>query len=440
MAILSLDIGTNKICALVMDEHDRTVLEIKSAENVFLDPVHSGDRQQDPERIFLIAASFVSELINKYKTFRSIGVTCQMHGILYVNAAGKAVSPLYTWQDQCAALPYDNEKSYAAYLAKFSPGPIAPGYGLASCFYHLKNRLIPRDAKKLCTIGDYVVMRLCNAAQPVMHRTNAAGLGFFDLENSRFDEKAMEKAGLDISLLPEISGRRAVSDVTVSKIPVCVSVGDNQASFLGAVRNYRKSILANIGTGSQISMLSSDPVNPGVLETRPFFDGLFLMAGSSLCGGRAYAILEKFFRKVLAMAGIENDDALYPFMNALAFASPGENLTVNTLFAGSREDPSLRGSITNILEDNFTPAHLISGFLNGMADELYNFYQSVREREAYTVLVGSGNGIRKNEALRRILSEKFDMPLELSPYEEEAAYGAALFARACVGSSDQVLV
>ena len=41
------------------------------------------------------------------------------------------------------------------------------------------------------------------------------------------------------------------------------------------------------------------------------------MAGSSLCGGRAYAILEQFFRSYAADAGAP-DEPQYALMNALA--------------------------------------------------------------------------------------------------------------------------
>lgn len=44
------------------------------------------------------------------------------------------------------------------------------------------------------------------------------------------------------------------------------------------------------------------------------------------------------------------------------------------------------------------------------------------------ILIGSGNGIRKNVHLQQCISERFGLPLHLSPCEEEAATGAALFA------------
>ena len=39
-------------------------------------------------------------------------------------------------------------------------------------------------------------------------------------------------------------------------------------------------------------------------------------------------------------------------------------------------------------------------------------------------MIASGNGIRKNIWLQRILSQKFHMSVQLAEYEEEAAVGA----------------
>ena len=41
------------------------------------------------------------------KTITSIGITGQMHGILYVDESGRGLSPLYTWQDRiCAGVSF----------------------------------------------------------------------------------------------------------------------------------------------------------------------------------------------------------------------------------------------------------------------------------------------------------------------------------------------
>ena len=44
-------------------------------------------------------------------------------------------------------------------------------------------------------------------------------------------------------------------------------------------------------------------------------------------------------------------------------------------------------------------------------------------------LLGSGNGLRRNPALQRAVERSFGLPLTLAAVPEEAACGAALFAR-----------
>jgi len=44
-------------------------------------------------------------------------------------------------------------------------------------------------------------------------------------------------------------------------------------------------------------------------------------------------------------------------------------------------------------------------------------------------LIASGNAVRKNPVLQQILSEKFELPLQISENAEEAACGAARFGK-----------
>ena len=101
-----------------------------------------------------------------------------------------------------------------------------------------------------------------------------------------------------------------------------------------------------------------------------------------------------------------------------------------TTFQGTRQDASLRGSISGIGIDNFTPVHLMHSFMNGMAQELYGMYRSFLDAggTAPKKIIGSGNGLRKNVHLCRAFETVFGCPLILSSCEEEAAAGAAMYA------------
>ena len=55
-----------------------------------------------------------------------------------------------------------------------------------------------------------------------------------------------------------------------------------------------------------------------------------------------------------------------------------------------------------------------------------------------TVLVGSGNGLRKSPVWRRITEEMFGMKMSVPVHKEEAAYGAAIFALAACGIYESI--
>ena len=157
--------------------------------------------------------------------------------------------------------------------------------------------------------------------------------------------------------------------------------------------------------------------------------GKYLLVGASLCGGRAYAVLEHFFRSYIKAAGME-ETSQYAVMAELAERGmkDADRLKVCTAFNGTRVEPGLRGSITNIGEDNFTPESLTYGVLEGMARELYDMYCLMREGTDLKAerLVASGNGLRMNPVLQEICSSMFGAELILADFKEEAACGAAV--------------
>ena len=103
--------------------------------------------------------------------------------------------------------------------------------------------------------------------------------------------------------------------------------------------------------------------------------------------------------------------------------------TVTPLYQGTRADPALRGTITGLSPDNFTPGGFLKGMAQGMAEELREMYgQYLSAGGTPLPLYGSGNGLRLNRQLRRVMEQAFGLPLHMAVNQEEAACGAALFA------------
>ena len=413
MKIIGIDIGTTSICGVAVEtESGEIITSLSKPNNSFIKSEKSYEKIQDTDIIMNSVYEILSEL--DAENASAIGFSGQMHGIVYTDENGNAISPLYIWQDERAALEYKGGESYAEYLGCFA------GYGLATDFYNDVNGLVPESAKYLCTIADYAVMKLCGLKKPLVHITNAASLGCFDVENNCFtiDNPRIPDVTVEFKAAGEYNG-----------IPVCVALGDNQASFIGSVSDSDNALI-NIGTGSQISWLTDSLTDADGVENRPFDGKKYLAAGCALCGGRAFAMVEKLFREIAILSGNEVD-SMYPQINKLLEGKASSSLGADCRFCGTRNDPSVRGSVTNISEDNFTAADIAYSVLNGMSEELYNMYKNggMKAKE----LVCSGNGIRKNAALRRIVSGMFGCEIKIPFYAEEASYGAVLSASVACG-------
>ena len=416
MYAIGIDIGTTSICGVLIDVSKGEILKQQTiASEAFIDTENSWEKIQDVNKIISIAREILDELLSP--EVLAIGLTGQMHGILYTDKEGVPVSPLYTWQDERGNLPY-KETTYAAYLDSYT------GYGKVTDFYNRINGRRPKEAVSYCTIQDYLGMVLCGLKKPVIHTSNAASFGCFELKTCSRDA---ETEVLDPDA--EITGDyRIIGEYR--NIPVSVAIGDNQASVFSSLAD-ENGILVNVGTGSQITVVSDNVIEGSGLESRPYVEGKYLVVGAALCGGRAYSILKDFYTKILNAAGADPLD-VYGLMEKMMTE---ENAVVppevDTRFAGTRKEPEVRGSITNISEENFSPGALAKGVLAGMAEELYVMYRHMNVSR--WGLIGSGNGIRKNRRLQDVMEDYFGEKMKIPAHKEEAAYGAALFSLVACG-------
>ena len=385
MKAVGIDIGTTSVCGVLIDAQSGDLLASKTKNsNAFLAGCAQWEKIQSVERIISVAKEILNEFIDN--DVAVIGVTGQMHGIVYFDSLGKAVSPLYTWQDARGDLPY-KDTTYAKYLNSFS------GYGNVTDFYNKENGKRPAEAVGYCTIHDYLVMQLCQLKKPFIHSGNAASFGCYDLKENKFNYDCNADIVTDYCISGEYKG-----------IPVSVAIGDNQASVFSSLTD-ENSILLNIGTGSQVSVISNTPITAENIETRPYFEGKYLVVGSALCGGRAYSLLKDFYSDVLKYTGNVNENTVYDIMNKMIKGLDDTSLNVDTRFAGTRTNKELCGSISGITTENFNPSQLTLGVLKGMASELYTMYKEMNILK--NGIVGSGNGVRKNPTLVKMLEKTF---------------------------------
>ena len=430
MKLIGLDIGTTTISGMVVDAGRGSIVSRETESNPgSISSAESWESLQDPEAALQTARRILARALEANRDIGGIGVAGQMHGILYVDGEGNAVSPLYTWQDGRGDLPFQ-DGTYASFVSAAVHRPVSTGMGVVTHFFNMKKGLVPKSAKALCTVADYLAMKLTGSRKPVMDATNAASIGCFDLEKLVFDRAGLQGIGCDGSLFPEASTSYQAVGETREGVPVFPAVGDNQASFLGSVSDAPRMALVNVGTGSQISIYVPGYRRIEGIDLRPLPFGGYIGVGAGLCGGRAYAALRSFFARTVRLLTGRDEEVAWDIMNTMSPPAGEPPLVVDTRFSGTRVSPGIRGSITNIGLFNLTPEHLAAGVREGIVSELRGFYDlfDAAEKGRVDTLVGSGNAIRLNGSLRRAFESVFRVPLKVPRHREETSFGAALVA------------
>lgn len=447
MSVMGIDIGTTTISVIMMDDETGKLLDSMTIPHKsFLKGRFAFNRIQDPGIIWKLTKDAVKEIIRKHGHPKCIGMTGQMHGFLYVDQKGDAVSPLYTWQDGSGNEFLPDGRTSVEILLN-STGSASSGYGLITHYYLLQKDMIPDRAEKMTTVSDYIAMKLCGLKTPFISADMAASWGCFDLELGDFCRQELEELDMDLKYLPEILGGHPIVGVTAGdlpkNIPVIVSLGDNQASVLGSVKDLSGTVLINIGTGSQVSFGTEKYVNAGgSIELRPCTNKQYLMVGSGLCGGRAYAMLERFYREI---AGKDQTENMYQKMEQQArefmdIYGKEASWKIKTTFSGTRSNPGERGVISSVSVENFYPGAMTLGMIQGILGELKDMYDEMCRMTGTKAvnLVGSGNGLRRNSLMCEMAEDIFRMDMKIPACSEEAAYGAALQALVSSGFEDSL--
>ncbi len=416
MAVIGVDIGTTSICALRME--GGSVGKPKKLEHGFLDPVLY---TQDPEHIL----SGVRQLLDTLwqENITDIAISCQMHGILFVDAVGKAVTPLYTWKNPLGDRLRGDE-TYAEYVSRTCGQSLPSGRGIITALYLLEQGAVPESAEKLCTIGDYAAMALSGVHTPQMNITLAESLGGFCRESLSW----CALTGLPERWFPRVWREDHVCG-SYRQARVHLAFGDNQCSFLGSVGDIRNSVLLNVGTGQQVSCFCDRAVPAPGVEVRSFFDLGYLYVSASGNGGKTYERLLRLIGSLIALYTGQKPD-LYEKTWQLWQARHGGNAprVIPAVYDALEGVASGSILISGIREDQ-DGMDLVEGYLEGMSRELHTMFLSLPEqvRQDKTEIFAAGNGIIRNRILRQLTQQRFQMPLLEELREEAAAAGAAIY-------------
>ncbi|XP_061608565.1 sedoheptulokinase isoform X1 [Phyllopteryx taeniolatus] len=454
--ILGLDVGTTSIKAVLLETESRSVAARQSLATTCdiadLNAIQA--KEQNTVRILDTLNRCVGLLPgDKLQHVCSIGVSGQMHGVLFWNAqsggdwSGGNFSQLITWQDgRCS-------ESFLSSLPKpDSHLSVATGFGCATIFWYMKHRPeFLKDFTVAGTIQDYVVSMLCGLDRCLMTPQNAASWGFYNTSSSQWNVDILNGVGFPLRLLPECVPSGQLAGHTRSDwhgipagTPVGAALGDFQCAVYSCLSAKTDAVL-NISTSAQLAFAMPADFKPpkspqpdSSVAFFPYFGSTYLAVAAALNGGNALGAFVDMLGGWMRELGVElKEQSIYEKMIACALKQENSNLVVRPTILGERHDPFARGQVTNITASNFSLGHVTRALCRGILENLASMMPAERLRQAgVDRIVGGGSALARNEVLRQEVERAFAQPLIYGQNADSAVGVASVFCDRLKSSED----
>jgi sugar (pentulose or hexulose) kinase len=406
--VILLDIGGTFLKGTTYSPSHQVEEPIIRREGPPLRQTKEGIASLDPARLVSEVKQLCQELIDRSPgRCEGIYLTGQMHGVVLVDSHGQPQTEVITWRDSLKAQISDRLLSPVEIISRelgteqiYSLGnELREGLPIAT--------LVARQSRGQRVTGftPHSLISFCAAAladftsPPLMHVTDAAAHGFFNVLQARWDHAALDTLGLSGLLLPSVTER--VDQCGFSKqfgCPIYVALGDQQAALFGSELETGELSL-NIATGSQVSAIQDVP-NPAT-QVRPYFERKYLSTITHIPAGRALNALVCLITELAP----NQPDELWTVIASKVEAEEESRLEIDLSFF-----PSATGSvgkILNIQERDLTVGQVVRSSIYAMSRNYRRFAKMIFPEEDYTAIVLSGGLTTRFRPLKKAIEEEF---------------------------------
>ncbi len=438
--LLGLDIGTTGARTIAVDE--RGVVVVAASAGYPLATPQPGWSEQDPEDWWRAACETLRAVGVQVagREIVGLGLTGQMHGATFLDAADQPIRPALLWNDQrtavqCAAMV---EAVGVERLLAITGNPALTGFQAPKILW-LRDAEPANYARvaRVLLPKDFVRLRLTGEA--ATDASDAAGTLLLDVRRRDWSPEILAALGIPREWLPtvyegpQIAGRLS-SEIAAALglpagLPVAAGGGDNAAAAVGTGIIEAGPVSVSLGT-SGVVFAHTDEFRPDPSGRLHAFchavpEGYHLMAVTLAAGGAL-----RWWRDLLGADDYERLTA------EAATVPPGaEGLLFLPYLSGERTphlDPAARGAFVG-LTARHSRAHLTRAVLEGVVFSLHDGFALIRELGVPIREVRATGGGARSPLWRQILADTLDLPVRRVVAEEGPAYGAALLAGVAAG-------
>ncbi len=435
--VLSLDVGTTGVRALVIDEAGAVVAQ-SYRETLPRYPA-PGLVEHDLEELLGALMGVVRSATRGVTAGRvqALGLTTQRATAVAWDArSGRPLGPALSWQDM---------RTQARCLELMAHGLMITPLMAASKLEWLLDRADPdragvRAGRIRCgTLDAWLAARLTDGEVHATDASNASCSGLYDLLRGGWNAAALEALRIPETALPSIvdSGGPlgALSgDVGVHGAPLAALIGDQQAATMGQLRLAAGEVKITYGTAAMLDLnAGSEPLfsmhgaYPLVLWQR---DGVrtYCLEGTAITAGAAVLWLRDGLGVIRDAAESEALAASVPDSGGVWAVPALQGLGTPYL------DPRARAVVGGLSRAS-TRAHVVRAVLEGIAWRCREVYDALRADSPHPPpdALRADGGAARNDILLQAQADALGLPVERPEVLDAAALGAAYLAGLATG-------
>jgi sugar (pentulose or hexulose) kinase len=421
MRFAAIDLGGTDLKSGVADIRTGRLEHVRrSPFPRFAPPRLPGFREMDPLEIVDRCRDEIERLSSLEKELSGVLLCGQMHGLVLADDENRPLSPCVSWQDERSLRPHADGGTFFDQLAsrltaeerRELGNELRPGLPVTTLFWLSETGGLPERAVP-SSLLDFVAAQL-TGAETVTHATNAAAHGTWDVTRGRWHSAVLAKLSLSHLSWPPVVGTGVrVGRISLSgrSVPVLVPIGDQQSALYGAELGPDE-LSINIGTGSQLAVLSAETSHDGV-QVRPYVDGDFIATITHIPAGRSLTAL---VRLLTELSGGPPTAETWDAVLQAAERAPERQVTVDLSFFPCAT--GARGSVSGLTEESMTAGALFRGALESMADSYLRLSSRLPGAGRLRRVVLSGGLARRSPLLRELLARAFQQEMRVAEDEE----------------------
>lgn len=436
---LGLDVGTAGARAVAVDEKGR--LRAEAAAGYELLRPRPGWTEQRPDDWWDAAQEVLATVARAVEEpVAALGLTGQMHGSVFLDAADEVIRPALLWNDQRTASQAQamGERVGEKRLVEISGNPALTGFQAPKVRWlaevepenheRVAHLLLPKDHIRLRLTGE----RLTDAS-------DASGTLLLDVRARDWSSELLEAFEVPRSWLPEVREGPEPAGVLRREIAerlglppgliVAAGGGDNAAAAVGLGVVTEGLVSSSIGTSGVVfahrDVYTPDP-SLRVHTCCHAVPGAYHLMAVTLAAGDALSWWAARAEEDVA-ALVEEAEEARPGASGLLFVP---------YLSGERSphrDPQARAAFVG-LTGSHTRADMTRAVLEGVALSLRDGLEAMRELGIADEEVRAVGGGARSAVWRQIQADVYGRRVRRTVVDEGPAYGAALLAGVAVGT------